>query len=127
MLYRYKITSDYDEFNEFTKFNIRIQRYNKTHMLHWSNVERVELRQVLNKLNPCQFNVYEYYSQIPTRAIYCELSKYQSMDELIMKYITNIVLPREEGQKCEQNYEDMIYDFVLTKKWKTIEIKENED
>lgn len=127
MKFRYKVECNHNCIFNCTRYDVKIQRFHKLFMFHWHTVDNVELRYILYRLNKNAFNDFTYLEYAPEEFIYNELSKYTSMDELIMKYVTNVVLEkfkeREKNKKCD----DLICEFVLTDNWKTIEIKENEN
>jgi hypothetical protein len=125
MIFRYKIWSHQDSFSKYVEYNIIIQKHTSS-IFHWETVAEVELRSALNRIGELPFQEFNYFSDVPIALVYDELKKYKSMDEIIMKYITKIILKRIQKQNDEERYNDMISKFVLTKGWKTIEIKENE-
>jgi len=126
MKFRYKVTPHREAFVDYIQYNIKIQKYNDTPIFHWATLETVELRQVLLELNIDAFGNFHYFSSISEKSVYDELSKYGSMDEIMIKYITNIILKRLQKEKTNQQCGNMIAEFVVTNGWKTIEIKENE-
>jgi hypothetical protein len=81
---------------------------------------------MLYELNDNAFNGYTYLAFVPNTCIYEELKKYSSIEEVIMKYINNIVLPKYKEEKDNDNTYDLIGKFALTNEWKTIEVKEND-
>jgi hypothetical protein len=127
MKFRYRVTSrdPYLYLSAYTEYNITIQEYTSS-IFHWKTVKIIELRQLLNKLHKDEFEEFEYYYSIPEAVVYDVLKKYNSMDEIIMKYITNVILKeRRQAEDAKQN-DNAIAKFVVTNGWKTIEIKENE-
>lgn len=125
MRFRYKVASRRKAFTNYTQYNITIQQYNNTPIFHWKTIAEVELRRVLFELDIHAFGDFNYWSSISEKSVYNELSKYSSMDEVMIKYITDIILKRLQKEDTNRQCDDMIAKFVLTKGWKTIEIKEN--
>lgn len=126
MIFRYKVTSRENYYLNYTEYNIKIQKHTSS-IFHWETVEDIELRQLLDKIHKDEFGEFHYYSSIPETAVYDVLKKYNSMDEIIMKYITDVILKNYRDQEKAKQVDKAIGKFVMTNGWKTIEIKENEE
>lgn len=127
MTFRYKVNSSYDKLWHYTKHDVKIQRYKNSRIFKWRTVADDELRYILYRLNKEAFKDFIYAQNIPEELIYNELIKYKSMDEVVMKYITDVVLEKFKAQEKNEQCNDMICKFVSTNDWKTIEIKESDE
>lgn len=128
MKFRYKVEVRPVRHLDSTKYSIVIQEYTGSLFHKWITLETVELCDVLTELNPKDFNEYEVaYWNIPESIIYDELSKYNSMDEIVMKYIIKEALKNKKIKEHKKECWKLINKFVQPNKWRTIEIKENEN
>ena len=126
MKFRYKVKTKYEFYPDIKRYKIIIQQYNPyLRLFKWETKCDGYLEQFVFELNPDEFKDIEYTWEIKTKEIYRELQSYKSMDEAIMKYITDIVIPRDKNNIKKDQQDEWIRDFVLTKGWKTIEIKED--
>lgn len=124
MKFRYKVERNYNYSSNYATYDVKIQRHYK---LFWRTVDNIELRFILYRLNKNAFKDFTFLVKVPEEFIYNELSKYTSMGELVMKYVTSVVFERFKETKKNKNCDDLICEFVSTDNWKTIEIKENEN
>lgn len=124
MKFRYCVTSYRSTWSNYTEYNITIQEYTSS-IFHWKTIKIIELRQLLDKLHQDEFEKFNYYCSIPETVVYDVLKKYSSMDEIIMKYIIDVIFKARRKAEDAKKNDDAIAEFVLTKGWKTIEIKEN--
>lgn len=128
MVFRYKVKTKYQDifYPKLRKYKVIIQQYNPySRLFKWDTKCDEYLEQFVFELNPDEFKDIEYTWEIKTKEIYRELQSYKSMDEAIMKYITDIIIPRDKNNIKKDQQDEWIRDFVLTKGWKTIEIKED--
>lgn len=125
MIFKYKVVSYKSDWDVYRKHDIIICEHT-SRIFHWEKIEMIELRELLCELHKDEFKNFEYYSQIPEAIIYDVLKKYNSMDEIIMKYITDVILRKRRKADNIRQEENVIQEFVATNGWKTIEIKENE-
>lgn len=129
MKFRYKVKAKYEDifYSELIKYKVIIQQYNPySRLFKWDTKCDEYLEQFVFELNPNEFQDIEFTWAIKTDQVYRELQNYKSMDEAIMKYIKNVIIPRNENISKKDQQNEWIKDFVLTKSWKTIEIKEDE-
>lgn len=129
MKFRYKVKAKYEDifYSELIKYKVIIQQYNPhSRLFKWDTKCDEYLEQFVFELNPNEFQDIEFTWAIKTKQVYRELQNYKSMDEAIMKYIKDVIIPRNENTSKEDQQNEWIKDFVLTKSWKTIEIKEDE-
>lgn len=129
MKFRYKVKAKYEDifYSELIKYKVIIQQYNPySRLFKWDTKCDEYLEQFVFELNPNDFQGIEFTWEIKTKQVYQELQNYKSMDEAIMKYIKNVIIPRNENISKNEKTSKWIKDFVLTKSWKTIEIKEDE-
>ena len=128
MKFRYKITSQYMSHLDSTQYNITIQEYIGLRFHKWTTLETVDLCDVLTEISSELFNEYQVaYWSIPASVLYDELNKYNSMDEIVMKYIMKVALKHKKVNKQEKECWKLIDKFVQPNQWRTIEIKENEN
>ena len=129
MKFRYKVKAKYEDifYSELIKYKVIIQQYNPySRLFKWDTKCDEYLEQFVFELNPNEFQDIEFTWAIKTDQVYRELQNYKSMDEAIMKYIKDVIIPRNENISKKDQQNEWIKDFVLTKSWKTIEIKEDE-
>ena len=126
MKLRYKIYEQYRSF-EGKLYYVKIQKYTGNRIFKWHTVCDNNLPYVLYKINHNAFTDYTYLAFVPSTEIYEELTKYNSIEEIVMKYINNVVLKKEKKERDEDVSYDLIGKFVLTDGWKTIEVKESEN
>lgn len=129
MKFRYKVKAKYEDifYSELIKYKVIIQQYNSySRLFKWDTKCDEYLEQFVFELNPNEFKNIQYTWEIKTKQVYQELQNYKSMDEAIMKYIKDVIIPRNENISKKDQQNEWIKDFVLTKSWKTIEIKEDE-
>lgn len=129
MKFRYKVKAKYEDifYSELIKYKVIIQQYNPySRLFKWDTKCDEYLEQFVFELNPNEFQDIEFTWAIKTDQVCRELQNYKSMDEAIMKYIKNVIIPRNENISKNEKTSKWIKDFVLTKGWKTIEIKEDE-
>ena len=130
MKFRYKVKTKYKDIfcPELKKYKIVIQQYNPyLRLFKWDTKCDGYLEQFVYMLNPDNFEDIEYAWEIKTDQVYKELQNYKSMDEAIMKYINEVILPQEERGSKKMQKDEWIRDFVLTKNWKTIEINKEDN
>lgn len=129
MLFRYKITKSTEyEFSNLTKihYDVKIEYYNAgATFFRWKHFNSTTLKAIAQK--------YTRYDFLPftdgINEVYNFISKYENMDQIMEKYITDIKREKDIEDKNNQDTkakENMIDEFILLNKWKTIEIKENE-
>lgn len=125
MRFRYKV---YIKRNAYTRngYYVKIQEHTGWPIFQWETVLDEALGYVLHKINPGTFTGYSYVFEIPNKDIYDELKQYKSVEEIIMKYIKNVILKDYQEKRNNDLCDDLIGKFVLTNGWNTIEIKENE-
>lgn len=121
MKFRYKVRKIQDS----ERYSVQIQQYTGLRFFQWETVEEIELRSILWSLNDNMD--YFVFHGVPASALYDELTKYSSMDEVIMKYILKEVLKDKKIKEHEDLCESLVDKFVLTNGWKTIEVEENEN
>lgn len=129
MKFRYKVKTKYKDifYPELKKYKIIIQQYNPySRLFKWDTKCDTYLEQFICELNPYMFKHVTYAWEIKTIEVYRELNHYESMEEAIMKYITDIIIPRNKNNVEEDKQAEWIEDFVLTKGWKTIEINKED-
>ena len=125
MKFRYKVKAKYEDifYPELRKYKVIIQQYNPySRLFKWDTKCDEYLEQFVFELNPDAFKGIQYTWEIKTKEIHRELQNYKSMDEAIMKYITDIIIPRDKNNIKKDQQNEWIENFVLTKGWKTIEI-----
>lgn len=128
MKFRYKVKTKYEFYPDIKRYKIIIQQHNPcSRLFKWDTKCDEYLEQFVYMLNPDNFKGVEYMWEIKTDQVYQELQNYKSMDEAIMKYINEVILPQEERGSKKMQKDEWIRDFVLTKNWKTIEINKEDN
>lgn len=124
MIFRYRITSRCG-LDDGCYYSVKIQRYNAK-FPHWRTVVIKRLRNMLAELDSDAFNGETHLWSIDYDDLLKEIKKYNSVENIIMKYITDIIIKREKIMNVNSLAKEAIDKLVVTKGWKTIEIKENE-
>lgn len=129
MLFRYKITKSTEyEFSSLTRihYDVKIEYYNAgATFFPWKRFHSTTLKAIAQKYT--RYDFLPYTDGI--NEVYNFISKYENMDQIMEKYITDIKREKDIEDKNNQDArakENMIDEFILLNKWKTIEIKENE-
>jgi hypothetical protein len=129
MLFRYKITKSTEyEFSSLTRihYDVRIEYYNaRSTFFPWKHFHSTTLKAIVQKYT--SYNFLPYTDGI--NEVYNFISKYENMDQIMEKYITDIKKEKDiENQNNQKSIdrENMIDEFILLNKWNTIEIKEND-
>ena len=126
MKFRYKVYIKHDAYFG-NRYYVKIQEHTGWLIFQWETVLDEALGYVLHKINPGTFTGYSYVSEIPNKDIYDELKQYKSIEEIIMKYINQVILKDYQEKRNDEMCDELIGKFVLTNGWKTIEVEENED
>lgn len=117
MKFRYKVK--YDPFFGWENPVIKIQRYYPLFfgIGVWLSLPADHLKNMIDYIDPDA-------DTSPSEQLYKTLKNYGTMQEFMMKYITEISM--EDLQK--ENIEKQLKEFVLADgdNWTTIEVKENE-
>lgn len=124
MIFRYKITPKYDEYYEY-HYMVKIQKYN-SRFPHWRTICDEMLRKILSELNTEAFNEVDMLWSVTPTMLLRELERYDSVESVIMKYITDVIIKREEKNNADASAQETLEKLVITNGWKTIEIKEND-
>ena len=130
MKFRYKVKIKYEDifYPELKKYKIIIQQYNPySRLFKWDTKCDEYLEQFVFELNPDAFEDIEFTWEIKTKQVYQELQNYESMEKAIIKYIADIIIPRDKNNVKKDQQDEWIRDFVLTKNWKTIEINKEDN
>ena len=119
MIFRYKIKHDVDGIDN--NHYVKIQQYEKNALIfHWKTVAKPSLRKMVYKVG--NIDVDDTW-EITAAQLYAVLSRYNCMGDFVKKYITDILLPSYEEQKCT----DWIANFTSTNGWEHIEIEEDKE
>jgi len=124
MIFRYRIefVNDFCG-NEF--YHVDIQKYNLK-FPHWKTAAKSSLRDILLEINADAFNNHKYLSCVKYEELLEEIQKYASIEDIITRYIMNVVIKHEKEINNEMSVKETIDKLVLTNGWKTIEVKEND-
>lgn len=123
MLFRYKVCK-----KKQRKYHlIKIQKYKPdASVFSWREFDTISLQYLLTYLNQTRFCRGEDISEPD---IYCELQRYNNMNDIVIKYIQERI---EDEKICEcisreeRKFGEYIDRFVLTNGWTSLEIKEKE-
>ena len=124
MVFRYKITRcvyerlDHILHGPGVGYRVVIQYYKpNANIFKWRHFKSNRLCYVMNKIGQ--------YTIDNSEDLFRSLNKYESIGEIMSKYIKKILEDKDYAELVNQ-IEDNIDKFVLSKNWNTIEIKENE-
>lgn len=127
MLFRYKITKSHEWIHSALSkvhYNVTIQYYDASSLFSWKNFDTTTLKEIAQKYS--RFKFLPYTDGV--NEVYNFISEYNSMDEIMEKYITDIKNEKLSQAAYDQESkikENKIDKLVLTNNWNTIEIKEN--
>ena len=126
MKFRYKIYAKHDVYDG-NEYYVKIQKHTGWPIFQWEIILDEVLPCVLYRINHNAFNRYSSVRNIPNKNIYDELKQYKSVEEIIMKYINQVILPNYKEEQNDSTCYELIGKFVLTNGWKTIDVKENDN
>lgn len=126
MIFRYKITP-YCDFLQRYYYRVQIQEYS-TKFQHWRKVvHNVTIQKILYDINEYAFKYKTNLSYVSFEDILEEVQKYDSIENIIMKYIIDVIMKQKKKECAEETFRDVLDKLIITKDWNTIEIKENEN